>query len=342
MRDKEIGFKLACGWIAIATLILVNDFGQIGFVLLMSIVLPIIYLIVKKVITTTEGHYKGAAEDKKELDALSKEAAKHLYATEELFVQECKRRELGDLSKSPAACNIKKAINLTTYNENFKSIESTEEGVIEAYRKGLESMADFEEKQKKLADKVAEVQTRKQYAKLGNDTFEMVKSVRRIKSDEEILQKYCPMIFEVEGAPKQYAIRTSKGAACFQKRKESIPDFFGIYAEEVEEQYLKHTPSKMVYTGATVGGITTGGFHQTKEYNTLEKRRVGYKLVLKTENGKKWAIESVKLSPEIVKKAEYGNDETIQEMIDFSKGTIDVNKSKNKGYLLDWLKEQFK
>lgn len=37
-----------------------------------------------------------------------------------------------------------------------------------------------------------------------------------------------------------------------------------IKVKQYIKRYTKYTPSKTIYTGATVGGITTGGFHQTQ------------------------------------------------------------------------------
>lgn len=37
-----------------------------------------------------------------------------------------------------------------------------------------------------------------------------------------------------------------------------------IKLQNIHEVYHKYNPSQLVYTGATVGGVTTGGFHETQ------------------------------------------------------------------------------
>ena len=346
MKGKGIGFRIVVACVGVGIWLMADDPDNIGLVFMMAVAVAIGFVVVNKMKRAAAEHYEGVGEDKKELAAFSKEATKHLYPLEESFIQECKKHNIANLCESPTKQDILKAVNVAKYNENFASIEATEEGVYEAYRKGLESIEDFKEKQKELENKKYEIQKKKQYAKLGDGIFNQVEEIRRINSNQEILEKYCPLAFEVRDSNgkcvKMFTIKTPQGAVCFLKQPDFLPDYFKIYLEEQNERYLKDHPSETVYTGATVGGITTGGFHQTKAYTTLETRRTGYDFIIKTQDSRKWKIESVILNPEVARKAEYGNDEAARRMIDFSNDTINPKKVKDLEYMVQWIKDQLK
>ncbi len=76
--------------------------------------------------------------------------------------------------------------------------------------------------------------------------------------------------------------------------------------------YEQFNPSKTIYTGATVGGITTGGFHQTKAYySTQVMRTSGHYLYAKVDEP--FTIEKVKLSPELIEEAK--QDERVKKFL---------------------------
>lgn len=45
-----------------------------------------------------------------------------------------------------------------------------------------------------------------------------------------------------------------------------------IKVEEMSDYNLTYHPSRIVYTGATVGGVHTGGFHETENYYSVDRR----------------------------------------------------------------------
>lgn len=77
---------------------------------------------------------------------------------------------------------------------------------------------------------------------------------------------------------------------------------------QMTDQNLKYHEAQYVYTGATVGGITTGGIHKTGDYHTIESTSTGkYEICYKDRdiyhNDQLYPIKSIKLTNEMVEKA---------------------------------------
>lgn len=67
----------------------------------------------------------------------------------------------------------------------------------------------------------------------------------------------------------------------------------------------KYNPAKIVYTGATVGGVTTGGFHTEEEHYALGSggKSGKYYLRAKLSAGKYMSIDRIHLTDELVEEA---------------------------------------
>ena len=95
-----------------------------------------------------------------------------------------------------------------------------------------------------------------------------------------------------------------------------------------EASSFQYHPSQTVFTGATVGGITTGGFHETKAYTTMSSQSSGNGFIElhyknnSTENS--FTVERV-IVPEDVQKA-FRRDKTFQRFIT-SEGVIFCSKT---------------
>lgn len=82
------------------------------------------------------------------------------------------------------------------------------------------------------------------------------------------------ILFETNRGKKQTAAKdylyysTSTNTLTVSARKPANANV--IKVEEMVDYNLNYHPSKIVYTGATVGGIHTGGFHDAGNYYTLD------------------------------------------------------------------------
>lgn len=81
-------------------------------------------------------------------------------------------------------------------------------------------------------------------------------------------------IFETKQAKKKAAARTymtydkETNTLTLNARKQENANVIKI--EEMVDYNLNYHPSKIVYTGATVGGVHTGGFHDAGNYYTMD------------------------------------------------------------------------
>ena len=86
------------------------------------------------------------------------------------------------------------------------------------------------------------------------------------------------------------------------------PNFAKLFKiVEYKKTEFGHTPEKLVYTGATVGGVTTGGVHKSGGYYAQEGRKSGkFNLYYRNDNGTSMVdvpVERIKLSPELAEEA---------------------------------------
>ena len=81
---------------------------------------------------------------------------------------------------------------------------------------------------------------------------------------------------------------------------------YAISIEEIKDYNLQYHPSQTVYTGATVGGIHMGGFHQTKDSYTVETfstRKAKLKYTDDLDSLNHGQIKIIKLDSSLVKDA---------------------------------------
>ena len=71
-----------------------------------------------------------------------------------------------------------------------------------------------------------------------------------------------------------------------------------IYIHPVHKVFTKYNPSQLVYTGATVGGIHTGGFHTTEAYWSEKSEGASgkYMAFIKDVDGKEYTVDKIVLA----------------------------------------------
>ena len=71
-----------------------------------------------------------------------------------------------------------------------------------------------------------------------------------------------------------------------------------IHIQPVHKVFTKYNPSQLVYTGATVGGIHTGGFHTTEAYWSEKSEGASgkYMAFIKDVDGKEYAVVKIVLA----------------------------------------------
>lgn len=105
---------------------------------------------------------------------------------------------------------------------------------------------------------------------------------------------------------------------------------------QMTDYNLKYHEAQYVYTGATVGGITTGGIHKTGDYHTIDSTSTGkYEICYKGGDllnpDRLCPIKSIKLTYEMVEKAK--KDKLIQSFLKDNTLVLE-KKTNNNGELM--------
>lgn len=97
---------------------------------------------------------------------------------------------------------------------------------------------------------------------------------------------------------------TDESATLFQRSEISASL---LKMEPIYTTNTKHHDAKLVYTGATVGGVHTGGFHTTKAYlsDTYTGTSGKYHIFVKQDNGKVVEIKKIKLTKQLLSEAKH-------------------------------------
>lgn len=103
---------------------------------------------------------------------------------------------------------------------------------------------------------------------------------------------------------KDHIIINEKDKTAELFKRSDVSASYLSFAEH-DISYTKYNPSQLVYTGATVGGIHTGGFHTTKaHYSSHSQGRAGkYYIYSKDHNGKVVIIQKIILTEELLEEA---------------------------------------
>lgn len=81
-----------------------------------------------------------------------------------------------------------------------------------------------------------------------------------------------------------------------------------LQIRQITDYNLKYHEAQYIYTGATVGGITTGGIHKTGDYHTIDSTSTGkYEICYKDRdifnNDQLYPIKNIKLPDKMVEEA---------------------------------------
>ncbi len=111
-----------------------------------------------------------------------------------------------------------------------------------------------------------------------------------------------------------------------------------LKAEPIYQSDVNYEPAKYVYTGATVGGITTGGVHKTGDKYTTSVNQSGkFKIKYKSYEGPK-DIDEIKLTPELIYQAQ--NNPFISKFLQGDRLVLEKPKDKRDDKLLSFMAER--
>ena len=123
------------------------------------------------------------------------------------------------------------------------------------------------------------------------------------------------VIYEVDGLPPYVdGMKFNKKDSSATLIERTVHNKFRCLIKEFSLTSIDYHPSKTVYTGATVGGITTGGFHQTEAYYS-EKSLGGsgkYYFVARKDDGD-FIINKIILPSDLAEKAK--SDDRVKNLL---------------------------
>ena len=195
------------------------------------------------------------------------------------FYRQCKQKGYTDMTDDTQSLKAKVIASdlglrygdiATFFNKARKCNEEVERETAEAEAKRREQAALQQEQNRKLAVK-------------GNLLLTF------LDSNSETAQTKSVRVYRRPDNSVYYTL--NNGA-----KNEGTPT---INVEASQTMNLQYHPSQTVFTGATVGGVTTGGFHETKAYTTQSSYKTGNGVIKLTCQKTKLTVEKVIVSPEV-------------------------------------------
>lgn len=122
----------------------------------------------------------------------------------------------------------------------------------------------------------------------------------------------------------------STGTLTLMERRGS--NEMALKVRQMTDYNLKYHEAQYVYTGATVGGITTGGIHKTGDYHTIDSTSTGKYEICYKSGDQLYPIKSIKLPYEMVEKAK--KDKLIQSFLKDNTLVLE-KKTNNNGELME-------
>lgn len=123
------------------------------------------------------------------------------------------------------------------------------------------------------------------------------------------------VIEKKEEQEKKYIVFNKESKSATLLRRDAISSAI-FHIQTIDKVHYDFKPSELVYTGATVGGVTTGGFHTTEAHYRERSDGASGKalLIAKFRNGETATIKKIHLSNEKLKEAA-ANDPRIKKFL---------------------------
>lgn len=100
------------------------------------------------------------------------------------------------------------------------------------------------------------------------------------------------LVVHLKLSPDSYLLTDPMGCdkekGSIQLSNRSAGFAFRLSVRRVHNMQLRDHPAELVYTGATVGGVTTGGFHVNEAYTTTHSAGITERGMLMAKDGSNW------------------------------------------------------
>ena len=240
------------------------------------------------------------------------------------FVTECQNRGVKDIN-NPA--DMKIAMNILQYDQRFANLPKTPSTVkeqFEKYRKAQEKAAAHRSALSNLDSE----HDKAQRAFCGDEAFEMLCSIsgENFHNWKKYRGKGIVAVLRCQNFNDYIIFKGKKGICTYYKNEvyAGVPSF---QIKQLLEAQVDYVPGKATYTGATVGGITTGGWDVKQAHTELRMTHQGHYgifLGIGSHRDNDNRLMMIWLSENMVNFAEYNS--SLQCKLDKKEKTIELDK----------------
>ena len=179
-----------------------------------------------------------------------------------------------------------------------------EEKLISLYKSCLENnYTDISDETQQLKVKVFAMDLKLRYKDIGalyNEAKELYENAERIKAEEAVVGEKILILTDDEKV-KHYIYKRPNGSVYCRRDGDDKKSSFRFEACPKKILNSTYHPSKTIYTGASSGGVSMGGFHQTEAYYTQSASNTNKGEVVLVYQGKKITLSGITVPTEIGK-----------------------------------------
>ena len=179
-----------------------------------------------------------------------------------------------------------------------------EEKLISLYKSCLENnYTDISDETQQLKVKVFAMDLQLRYKDIGalyNEAKELYENAERIKAEEAVVGEKILILTDDEKV-KHYIYKRPNGSVYCRRDGDDKKSSFRFEACPKKILNSTYHPSKTIYTGASSGGVSMGGFHQTEAYYTQSASNTNKGEVVLVYQDKKITLSGITVPTEIGK-----------------------------------------
>lgn len=181
------------------------------------------------------------------------------------FYRECQRRGIHSLD---AQRDLDVACEILQYNQQFARMRKTEDAAKALFIQGKNDI-EAQEQQKREAENAQQYMESTVRDYVGNEGYRVIEAARSNVIPEELFLTSLLYIADITDKNMKsrymYVFKGKSGIlSYFPDNNQLIPCSPIVLVEEIKEPNIIKKPDTLIYTGVTVGGITTGGFDTIK------------------------------------------------------------------------------
>lgn len=190
------------------------------------------------------------------------------------FYEECQKRGITSMSD---AKSIETALEILQYNASFSNVSHDTVTAQNLFNQGKAAIDDLNkrkqdnENERKRREEEKESQRR---LSLGVDAYKVIEAARKREITDELFSGALIFVADIfqndipdvkDGYHYLYVFKGISGYYSYIPDTDSLTEGFpNLYVKHMYNETYTKEPDQLIFTAATVGGVTTGGFDVAK------------------------------------------------------------------------------